>query len=102
MKKIEINSLDLSLPSLSEVIQKNESVASDLVSEIANGLEEIKSQINEYETHLESLRWRKKELTIGCINIAKHLEKTLPLAVSREKSIIIISESDVKIERNVI
>lgn len=93
---------DLSWSKIVDIVQKENSKASDLVNSCALDLEEVRNGIKRLKTELSILEFQEEKLIKAAQDIAKHLEKKLPLGVQRDGYIIVISDSNLLIEKNVI
>lgn len=93
---------DLSYSNLGNLIQGEEIKAADVLHECAVELEKVVVNIAELEQSLSYLRSRKAELINAGQLVAKHIQRDLPLAVKRQNYLVIVSENNLTIERNVI
>lgn len=98
MSKIE----DLSFSNLVSIIQKDEKTAGTCLNDLAFEKEELDESIQNAELKLDIMKSRRKSIIEASHNIAKHLGKSLPLAVKRNNYIIVVSNTCISIERNVI
>ena len=98
MNKID----DLSYSNLVNIIQGEDIKAGDVLYACVNELEEIRDQINETETLLSKLKCRENSLLQASQNVMKHIKKEPPLIVQRNGYVIVITENNLIIERNVI
>jgi hypothetical protein len=93
---------DLSYSGLGNLIQGEEIKAADILNECAVELERVNVNVNELEHSLKVLKSRQEDLIRAGALIAKHLKRELPLAVKRQNYLVIVSENNLTIERNVI
>lgn len=93
---------DLSWSGLVDFIQHEDAVGADVLNNLALELEELKEHEVEAELVLSRIRARKNSVISGAHHVAKHLQKPIPLAVLRQGYIVVLSEKDFTIERNVI
>ena len=93
---------DLSYSGLGNLIQGEEIKAADVLNECAVELERVRVNISEQEHSLAMLKSREMDLVNAGMLVAKHIRKELPIAVKRQNYIVIVSDGDLTIERNVI
>lgn len=98
--KVDIS--DLSYSGLSNQIQGDERIAAEILDCCADVLSITRAQIKKYQEELAHLLLHEKMLLDAGINVAQHLKKELPMAVITDKYIIVLTERDLTIERNVI
>lgn len=97
-KKID----DLSYSGLVGIIQGDKRAAADTINSCALELEALLEQIKKVEAHLASLNSRKASLIYASELICKHMKLQRPLAVQRQGYIVVITEHNMSIERNVL
>ena len=93
---------DLSYSNLVHIIQGENIKGADVIGICASELESVREKIVRSERELSNLRSRESALIDASQKVAKHLNKELPLSVQRQGYIVIVSEKDVSIERNII
>ncbi len=98
MEKIK----DLSFNNLVNIIQGNEIKAGDTLTLLAEEMEFVKTKITEYEKQLNYFKGRKEALITASSLVVKHINRELPLAVKRQDFIIVVSDKNISIEKNVI
>ena len=98
---MEINLDDLSSQKLSEQIT-DDKIGGDYLYAIALEMEQAKKAIAHHEEFLTTSKNRKHILLESTAKIRKLLRKKTPLAVIRENQLIVITDSDITIEINVI
>ena len=62
----------------------------------------VDSEIADAEIKLQQLKTRQLQLKKGALLVLKHLQKEAPLAVKRQDYIVVVSNENVSIERNVL
>ncbi len=97
-----LNITDYSYSGLVDVIQGDTEIAGDVLFDLACQLQCINNEIDTLEKNLQSLKTTKADILQASKRVLKHIQKEAPLSVVREKSIIIINDSDMKFETNVI
>ena len=93
---------DLSYSNLVKIIQNDESIGSDVISECASELQYLNEKIQLTKIELNNLENRKNSLINATHSIVKHLKKELPLYVKRDTFIILVSKDTVEIKSNMI
>lgn len=98
MSKIE----DLSYSNLVSIIQNDEQVAGVCLNDLAFECEELSESIQNAEFKLDIMKKRRSAVVDAAQNIAKHINKSIPLAVQRSGYIVVVSSKNISVERNVI
>lgn len=98
MNKID----DLSYSNLVSIIQGEEIKAGDVLNTCAKELEEIRNEIIETESKLMKLKSRENSLIHASQNVLKHIKREHPLSVQRQGYIVIVTDNDLIIDKNVI
>lgn len=93
---------DLSFSNLVNLIQGEEIKAADILNNIAHEMEENNKIIETIERELSIAKGRKDTLIQGSKRVLQHLKKTTPLAVKRNDYIVVVTDENISIERNVI
>ena len=93
---------DLSFSNLVNLIQGEEIKAADILHTIALEMEENNNTISELEIKLNCAKRRKESLIAGSQRVMQHLKREYPLAVKRQDYIVVVTEKNISIERNVI
>lgn len=93
---------DLSYSGISDFIQGEEIKGADFLNAIASRKEIVDSEIQELESKLNSLKSERTNLVHGAGLVLKHLKKEIPLAVQRQGYIVVVTDKNITIERNVI
>lgn len=93
---------DLSFSGLVSLIDGNESIAADALDSIAQETDENKEKIKKLEKELDDAKTREGSLIAGKQRIMQHLKKEYPLVVQRSGYIVIVTEKNISIERNVL
>lgn len=93
---------DLSYSNIVNLIQCDEIKGANILNSIAQEMEDNNKIIEKLENDLLGYKLRKNTLIEGSKNILKHLKKEVPLAVQRQGYIIVVSDNNISIERNVI
>jgi len=93
---------DLSYSNLVDIIQGEDIKAADVLTSIAYEAEETNIIISKLEMDLAISKTRKKALIDGAKKVLKHIEKEPPLAVQRNGFIVVVTDENISIERNVI
>ena len=65
-------------------------------------MEENNEIIKKLETDLARAKSRKGSLIEGSQRVLQHLKKEFPLAVKRDKYIVVVTKENISIERNVL
>lgn len=93
---------DLSFSNLVNLIQGEEIKGADILNNIAHEMEENNKIIEKLESDLASAKSRKGSLIEGSQRVLQHLKKEYPLAVKRDKYIVVVTKENISIERNVL
>ena len=93
---------DLSFSGLVSLIDGNEIKGADVLNSIAHEMEENKKIIEKLEKDLERAKNREGSLIEGTQRVMHHLKKEYPLAVQRQGYIVVVTEKNISIERNVL
>ena len=93
---------DLSWSNIVKLIQGEESIAGDILNTCANELELVRTSIEKTQSLLNRTKSRENTLLRASQDIVKHLKRELPLAVKRQDYIVVVSNDNLSIERNVI
>jgi hypothetical protein len=93
---------DLSYTNLVNIIQGEDIKAGDVINDCAIELEDIRNKIIETELNLNKLKSRENSLIDAAQKILKHINKEHPLSVKRQDYIVIVTDNDLIIDRNVI
>jgi len=93
---------DLSYSNIVKLIQGEESIAGDILNACANELELVRTSIGKTQSLLDRTKRRESTLLRASQDIVKHLKRELPLAVKRQDYILVVSNDNLSIERNVI
>lgn len=100
--KHNIDISDLSYSGISNQIQGDERIAAEILDRCADVLSITRGQIKKYQDELAHLQMHESQLLSAGSYVAKHLKKELPMAVITDKYIVVLTERDLTIERNVI
>lgn len=93
---------DLSYSGITNGIQGDIPKGINMIVKIASEKEVLDRQITGMEATLQQFKTRQLQIKRGALNIVKHLNKEIPLAVKQDDFIVVISNDDITIERNVI
>jgi hypothetical protein len=93
---------DLSFSNIVNIIQGEEIKGGDVLNSIAHEMEENKKIIEKLEKDLERAKNREGSLIAGTQRVMQHLKKEYPLAVQRKGYIVVITDKNISIERNVL
>lgn len=93
---------DLSYSNLVNLIQGEEIKGADILNNIAHEMEENNKIIEKLESDLSRAKSRKVSLIEGSQRVLQHLKKDYPLAVKRDKYIVVVTKENISIERNVL
>ena len=93
---------DLSYSGISDYIEGDEIKGADFLNVIAKRKEFVDAKIKELERELDSLKFEAIDLVHGAQLVLQHLKKETLLAVQRQGYIVVVSDKDITIERNVI
>lgn len=97
-----INIDDLSFSGIVSLIDGSETKGADVLNNIAHEMEENKKIIEKLEKDLELAKNREGSLISGSQRVMQHLKKEYPLAVQRKDYIVVVTDGNISIERNVI
>ena len=93
---------DLSWSKIVDLIQHENIKGADMLVEIATEKEQIDNDLLDAEIKLQQIKTRQLQLKKGALLVLKHLKREVPLAVKRKDFIVVVSDADVTIERNVL
>lgn len=93
---------DLSFSNIVNIIQGEDVIGADLINDFAVELEDVLKQLKALQEKAARFKSRAQGLQNAAKLVAQHLEKPLPLAVKRLDYIVVLSDADLTIERNVI
>ena len=93
---------DLSFSGLVSLIDGQENIGADVLNSIAHEMEENNKIIEKLESDLARAKIRKDTLIEGSKRVLHHLKKEYPLAVQRQGYIVVVTENNISIERNVL
>jgi len=93
---------DLSWSKIVDLIQHENIKGADMLVEIATEKEQIDVDFLDAEIKLQQIKTRQLQLRKGAFLILKHLDKKAPLAVKRKDFIVVVTDDDISIERNVL
>ena len=93
---------DLSYSNLVNLIQAEEIKGADVLNIIAHEMEENNNIIEKLESDLACAKGRKDTLISGSQRVLQHLKKEYPLVVQRQGYIVVVTEKNISIERNVL
>ena len=93
---------DLSFSNLVNLIQGEEKKGADILNNIAHEMEENNKTIEKIEIELSCAKGRKDSLIEGSRRVMQHLKKEYPLSVQRNGYIVVVTEGNISIERNVL
>lgn len=93
---------DLSFSNLVDLIQGEEIKGADVLNNIAHEMEENNKIIDKLENDLSCAKGRKGSLIEGSRRVMQHLKKEYPLAVQKNGYIVVVTECNITIERNVL
>jgi hypothetical protein len=93
---------DLSYSNLVNILQGNKNKAAEFLNDFAKEYEDLDSNIRIKTQQLKDLENRKLNLHKASKNIATHMNRDLPLFVTIEKTVIILTEKTIEIVTNVI
>lgn len=93
---------DLSYSNIVNIIQGEEIKGADTLNCIAIEMEENNKIIEKLESDLARAKGRKDTLISGSQRVLQHLKKEYPLAVQRNNYIVVVTERNISIERNVL
>lgn len=97
-----MNTEDLSYSNIVGIVQQKKDVAASLIDGFAKERVEILSDITKCENQLKSLKTREQMLLDAARHIVQHLKLDLPLSVSMNGYLVIVSQNNLMIDRNVI
>lgn len=93
---------DLSFSGLVSLIDGQENIGADVLNSIAHEMEENNKIIEKLESDLAQAKVRKDILIEGSKRVLHHLKKEYPLSVQRQGYIVVVTENNISIERNVL
>ena len=93
---------DLSYSNIVNIIQGEDIKGADTLNCIALEMEENNKIIEKLESDLARAKGRKDTLISGSQRVLQHLKKEYPLAVQRNNYIVVVTERNISIERNVL
>lgn len=93
---------DLSFSGLTRSINGSETKAADALDSIALENEVARTIIQKLEEDLRRAKNRETELTTGAKNVMRVIGKNYPLAVQRKGYIVVVTQENISIERNVL
>lgn len=93
---------DLSWSKIVDLIQHENIKGADMLVEIANEKEQIDKDFLDAEIKLQGIKTRQLQLKKGALLVLKHLKKEAPLVVQRKDFIVVVTDVNVSIERNVL
>ena len=94
--------MNLSFSTIVNEIQGDEAKAAQLLIELSVEKEKLDDTIEGLEAQLALHRSRRESIKEGAKNILKHLDKEMPMAIPREKFVVVVSVTGISIERNVL
>ena len=94
--------LDLSFSGIVDYIQGDEKVGAEMLVSIARRKEIVDLNIDELQSKLDTLNAERTTLLTGKEHVMNHLEKSAPLAVKRDEFIVVVTDKNISIERNVL
>lgn len=93
---------DLSYSGITDQIQGSEFNGANLLVEIAEEKEKLEKEIEQTKNKLHRLKTRIDIVNNGAKHVLKHLERKTPLAVKRKDFIVVVTDKNISIERNVL
>jgi hypothetical protein len=93
---------DLSFSKIVDLIQHDNKKGADMLVQIATEKEKIDKLFLEAEIRVQQIKTRQLELRKGALGVLKHLKRETPLAVKCNDFIVVVSDTDITIERNVL
>jgi hypothetical protein len=93
---------DLSYSNLVNIIQGEEIKGADVLNSIAHEMQENDKIIDKLESDLARAKGRRDTLIEGSKRVLQHLKKEAPLVVQRQSYIVVVTNENISIERNVI
>jgi len=93
---------DLSWSNIINIIQGEEIKGADLINTCANELENVRETIGELESKIQRFKRREQTILNASKDVAKCLDKRLPLTVKRKDYVIQVTIDNLIIERNII
>jgi hypothetical protein len=94
--------IDLSFSGLSDTINGDKQVGKELLIKIACDYFKYTSRLNELEKELTQIKNQLGYTRGGINNAMQHLKLSKPLAIVTDNGLIVISEIDVTLEKNVL
>lgn len=93
---------DLSYSNIVGIIQGDKEVAGNMLTKIAERKELMDNNIKNTKIKLQQLTTEMLGLKKGALLVLKHIKKETPLAVKRKDFIVVVTDEDISIERNVL
>jgi len=93
---------DLSYSNIVNFIQCDEIKAGNFLNICANELEEVRKKIEETQSILNRTKSRENTLLRASQDIVKHIKRELPIFVKKQDYIVVVSDDNLLIKRNVI
>lgn len=93
---------DLSWSKIVDLIQHESVKGADMLVEIATEKEQIDKDLLDAEIKLQQIKTRQLQLKKSALLVLKHLKREAPLAVKRKDFIVVVSDANITIERNVL
>ena len=93
---------NLDFESIKKLVDGSAVNASYLIETFGRELEDLKVELEELNKKIDANNRRQFTLFRAAKNVAIHLKKELPLVVQRSGYILVLSDKDLTIERNVI
>jgi len=93
---------DLSFSNIVGLVNHDHNTAKELLIQIAREKEVVDNNLQDLEIKLQQLTTRQLQLKKGALLVLKHLKKETPLAVKEDEFIVVVSDSNISIERNVL
>ena len=93
---------DLSWSKIVDLIQHENVKGAEMLVEIATEKEQIDKDLLDAEIKLQQIKTRQLQLKNAALLVLKHLKREAPLAVKRKDFIVVVSDADITIERNVL
>jgi hypothetical protein len=93
---------DLSWSNIVKMVQHEDIKGADLLNAFALELEQVRKEYFDFTVKVENLSQREHRLLIASQHVVKHLSKQLPLIVQRQGYIVVLTEDNLTVDRNVI
>lgn len=93
---------DLSWSGIVDNVQGDKEIGSEMLVSMANEKEQLGKEILDLEIELQSLKTRQLQIRKGALLVLKHLKLTTPLTVKQKDFVVVVSEDDLVIDRNVL